>query len=142
LGRNYPGTIGLVGDAKVAVRKLISALDSRTRRQQWVERAQGWVEEWETEFEPLLNSDAVPIRPERLCQELSDLLPENAVLVSDTGYSAIWTGTMVQLTHPEQSYIRAAGSLGWAFPAALGENAPRRKGRWSVLPATAGSCTI
>jgi acetolactate synthase-1/2/3 large subunit len=51
---------------------------------------------------------------------LSDLLPENAVLVSDTGYSAIWTATMVNLTHPQQTYLRAAGSLGWAFPAALG----------------------
>jgi acetolactate synthase-1/2/3 large subunit len=47
-------------------------------------------------------------------------LPENAILVSDTGYSSIWTATMVNLTHPGQSYLRAAGSLGWAFPAALG----------------------
>ena len=27
---------------------------------------------------------------------------------------------MLDLTQPRQSYIRAAGSLGWAFPAALG----------------------
>jgi acetolactate synthase-1/2/3 large subunit len=27
---------------------------------------------------------------------------------------------MLHLTHPGQSYLRAAGSLGWAFPAALG----------------------
>jgi acetolactate synthase-1/2/3 large subunit len=27
---------------------------------------------------------------------------------------------MVYLTHDKQSYIRAAGSLGWAFPASLG----------------------
>jgi acetolactate synthase-1/2/3 large subunit len=27
---------------------------------------------------------------------------------------------MLRLTHPEQIYLRAAGSLGWAFPAALG----------------------
>ena len=89
-------------------------------REQWVQRAQRWVQEWRDEFEALLNSDAVPIRPERLCRELDAALPSDAVLVSDTGYSAIWTATMVNLTHPQQSYIRAAGSLGWAFPAALG----------------------
>jgi acetolactate synthase-1/2/3 large subunit len=48
------------------------------------------------------------------------MLPSDAVLVSDTGYSAIWTATMIGLTDREQTFIRAAGSLGWAFPAALG----------------------
>jgi acetolactate synthase-1/2/3 large subunit len=52
--------------------------------------------------------------------ELSEALPPNAVLVADTGYAAIWTATMVTLTHPDQTYLRAAGSLGWGFPAALG----------------------
>ena len=128
LGRNYPGVIGLAGDAQVAVRKLVVALKPKPVNEQWARQARQWVREWQAEFEPRLNSGAVPIRPERLCQELSDLLPENAVLVSDTGYSAIWSGTMVRLTHPEQSYIRAAGSLGWAFPAALGVKcaAPKR----------------
>ena len=71
-------------------------------------------------MEPLLNSDAVPIRPERLCKEISDILPPNGIVVSDTGYSGIWTGAMINLRHPGQSYIRAAGSLGWGFPASLG----------------------
>jgi acetolactate synthase-1/2/3 large subunit len=55
-----------------------------------------------------------------LCYELGNCLPENAVLVADTGYSGIWTSTLVELKHPDQTYLRAAGSLGWAFPAALG----------------------
>jgi acetolactate synthase-1/2/3 large subunit len=40
--------------------------------------------------------------------------------VADTGYASIWTATMVELRHPGQTYLRAAGSLGWGFPAALG----------------------
>jgi acetolactate synthase-1/2/3 large subunit len=47
-------------------------------------------------------------------------LPADAVLVADTGFAAIWTGTMVYLTHPGQRYLRCAGSLGWALPASLG----------------------
>jgi len=50
-------------------------------------------------------------------------MPSDAILVSDTGHSGIWTGTMIDLTHPDQSYIRCAGSLGWAFPAAIGAKA-------------------
>ena len=60
------------------------------------------------------------MRPERLCKELTELLPDDAILVSDTGHSGIWTGTMVDLKHPGQSYIRCAGSLGWGLPAAIG----------------------
>jgi acetolactate synthase-1/2/3 large subunit len=32
----------------------------------------------------------------------------------------MWTGGMVDLTSPGQGFIRAAGSLGWGLPAALG----------------------
>jgi acetolactate synthase-1/2/3 large subunit len=120
IGRSYAGAIGLVGDAKVAVSRLVAALEARPANEAWLQRVQGLVRAWRDEIEPLRQSAAVPIRPERLCKELSDLLPDNAVLISDTGYSAIWTATMVTLTQPGQSYLRAAGSLGWAFPAALG----------------------
>ena len=32
----------------------------------------------------------------------------------------MWTAAMLDLMRPGQDYIRAAGSLGWGFPAALG----------------------
>ncbi len=66
------------------------------------------------------NSDAVPIRPERICKEISDWLPADSVLVSDTGHSGMWTGQMIRLTKPGQRFLRCAGSLGWGFPATLG----------------------
>jgi acetolactate synthase-1/2/3 large subunit len=63
------------------------------------------------------------MRPQRLCHELTAVLPENAILVADTGYSALWSGNLVKITHPDQTYMRAAGSLGWSFPAAIGAKA-------------------
>jgi acetolactate synthase-1/2/3 large subunit len=86
----------------------------------WTARARQCVADWRKELEPLRSSDAIPIRPERLCREITDCLPSNAILVADTGYAAIWSGTMIYLTHPDQRYLRCAGSLGWGFPAALG----------------------
>ena len=47
-------------------------------------------------------------------------MPDDGVLLSDTGHSGIWTGTMIDLYKPTQTFLRCAGSLGWAFPAALG----------------------
>jgi len=83
LGRNYPNAVSLLGDAKVTVRRLIEALKPMEPRGDWTRRAQQLVGEWRAEAAPLLNSDAIPMRPERLCKEITDFLPANAVVVSD-----------------------------------------------------------
>lgn len=119
LGRSYPTQVALQGDAKATVARLNDALEP-LERPEWVNRAQQIVREWRAETEPDFRSDAQPIRPERLCQEFTDHLPDNAMLVSDTGHAGIWTGAYIDLNHPGQDFIRAAGSLGWALPAALG----------------------
>jgi acetolactate synthase-1/2/3 large subunit len=53
-------------------------------------------------------------------QTLTDHLPSDAILVADTGHSGMWTGGYLDLNSPDQSFMRAAGHLGWGFPAALG----------------------
>ena len=120
VGRNYPGTFGILGDPKASLRGLLGFLGQQDRKDHWVSRAQTIVAEWKDERRPLMTSDTVPMRVERLCWELTKRLPSNAVLVADTGYSGIWTGTSVPLTQPGQTYLRSAGSLGWGFPASLG----------------------
>jgi len=122
LGRNYPLEAAVQGDAKVSVEKMIALADAGTagRRKAWVESAKSHRKAWYDEFNPLLNSDAVPIRPERICSELSKNLPDDALVVCDTGHAGMWMGGMYDLRAPTQSYIRCAGHLGWAFPAAIG----------------------
>ena len=120
LGRTYPAQVGLHGDARATTRRLIEALEPLGGRAEWVGRAQQLVREWRDEVAPRANSEAVPIIPERLCSELTQFLPPDAMLVSDTGHAGIWTGSMVDLNHPGQGYIRCAGSLGWGLSAAMG----------------------
>lgn len=120
LGRSYPNTLGIQADAKTALAALIGALDAPPDTSAWRARVRELVEATHREYAPLRQSDETPIRPERLCKDLTDLLPDDVIFVCDTGYSAIWTATMLRITRPTQTYIRAAGSLGWAFPASLG----------------------
>jgi acetolactate synthase-1/2/3 large subunit len=120
LGRSYANAYGLLGDAKRTLERLIDVLEPTGGNAGWVSRAQEHVQNWRDEHEDVLNSNDVPIRPERLCQELTNFLPSDAVLLADTGHAGIWTGSMVEMHHPDQSYLRAAGSLGWGLPAALG----------------------
>ena len=120
LGRSYPIQVGLQGDARASLRKLIEAMEPLGPRTEWVARAQQLVKDWRDSVAPQVNSDASPIRPERLCREITEWMPIDGVLVTDTGHSGIWTGTMVDAKTPEQMFLRCAGSLGWAFPAAMG----------------------
>ena len=122
LGRHYPNHISLWGDAKLGLRDLLEVSDASTAslRRNWVDQVQALARTWRAEVAPQMESDAVPIRPERLCRELSRHLPADTLVVSDTGHAGMWTGAMLDLNRPGQGYIRAAGSLGWGLPAALG----------------------
>lgn len=121
MGRNYPNVASLCGDAKVVLSQMIAAArPGKNSNAEWVKRVQGFVAEWRAEADRQRRSDAVPMRPERVCAELTAGLPKDAILVSDTGHSGMWTGAMIELNEPTQRYLRCAGSLGWAFPAALG----------------------
>lgn len=120
IGRNYPAKVGLCGDVRTTLKRLIEEVEPRTTETAWLQRVQGLVQSWRAEITPMTNSDALPIRPERICKEITEMLPPDAVVVSDTGHAAIWSSTMIDLKHPGQSYLRCAGTLGWAFPASLG----------------------
>jgi acetolactate synthase-1/2/3 large subunit len=122
LGRNYPNTVSLHGDAKVTLQKLIEASERQQPREKWLKEVRGYVRDYWTESEPLRNSDAVPIRPERICKELEQWLPDDATVVADTFHAALWTAQMMRLNEG-QSYIRCGGSLGWGFPGAIGVKA-------------------
>jgi acetolactate synthase-1/2/3 large subunit len=129
LGRNFPRCIGLMGDPKATLAALAQIIGRPRRGTAFAEQAAALVAGWRGEMAPRLASEAAPVRVARLCAEISRALPEDGILVADTGYSGIWTGTLVELNGAGQTCLRAAGSLGWSFPAALGAKcaAPARK---------------
>jgi acetolactate synthase I/II/III large subunit len=120
LGRSYPDTLGLHGDPKSTLRVMLQKMSSGPGSRPFAESAAGVVRGWKNEIAPFIAEESGTIRVERLCAEITRALPNNGVLVADTGYASIWTCTMVGLNGDGQTYLRAAGSLGWAFPAALG----------------------
>ena len=71
----------------------------------------------------MVNSDASPMRPERLCKEIAENLPDDAMVVSDTGHAGIWSGVLMPLEKPGLNFIRCVGSLGWGLSASIGAKA-------------------
>ena len=126
IGRNYPDATAINGDARTALRRMVElATEPPAGRDDWLRRCTAHVSDWRTEYSSLLGSDQVPIRPERVCAELTDLVPDDAMVVVDTGHAGMWMGGMYDLKSPTQSYMRSAGHLGWAFPASLGAKCGR-----------------
>ena len=120
IGRSYPNTTGIVGDAKATLARLLEIIGRPSRDSGFVDEAARIVADWRATMQPLVEKNTAPIAVERLCAEITKALPPDAVLIADTGYSGIWTGTMIDFNGAGQTYLRAAGSLGWAFPASLG----------------------
>ena len=122
LGRNYPLLAAVNGDAKVTLARMLAGADrgSAGKRKAWIAEVGKICAEWQDKYRAALTSDAVPIRPERICHELSRHVPDDAIVVVDTGHAGMWMGGMYDLASPRQSYMRSAGHLGWAFPAGLG----------------------
>jgi acetolactate synthase-1/2/3 large subunit len=120
IGRSYPNTIGVVGDPKATLARLVEIIGRPVRDRGYADEAARIVADWRASMTALVEKNSAPISVERLCAEITRALPADGVVVADTGYSGIWTGTMVDFNGAGQTYQRAAGSLGWAFPASLG----------------------
>ena len=120
LGRNYPNSVSVMGDAKVSVQALLDASQPMAPKGGWVQEVQKRVAEWRKAQEANRSSSAVPMRPERIMKELGGCLPDDALLVCDTGHSAVWLSQQFWKDGTAWDLIKCSGTLGWAFPAALG----------------------
>ncbi len=125
LGRNYPLLASVLGDARNVVVRMLGQIDksSATKRVAWIKEISDLRAEWYAKYNSALESDAVPIHPARICGELTKHVPDDAIVVVDTGHAGMWMGGMYDLRTPTQSYMRSAGHLGWAFPAGIGAKA-------------------
>jgi acetolactate synthase-1/2/3 large subunit len=122
LGRNYPNTVSVLADAKIGLHHMIDAAQRKAPEaaRAWTGRVRELVAAWRAGADRMRVSDVVPLRPERICKEITDALPADGVVVSDTGHAGMWTGQMIEITKPTQRYIRCEGSLGWGLPGAMG----------------------
>jgi acetolactate synthase-1/2/3 large subunit len=127
IGRNYEA-LRLAGDAKLTLEALDRALATQDlgRRR----RARAAVEQriaaarrsFAMEAQPMLQSDAMPIRPERLMRELNQVLTPESVVVCDASYAAIWAANYLTAQRAGMRFLAGRGlaGLGWGLPAAIG----------------------
>jgi acetolactate synthase-1/2/3 large subunit len=97
----------------------------------WTNKVQQQVQEWRDKFAELASQtmDDGRINPIHLISELNQHIGGDDVVVSDTGSQTRWSGCMIDAKTPGRNFLRAAGSLGWSFPGAIGAKLAVGKGR-------------
>ena len=128
LGRAYREAVSISADAKVALEMLTDAagqagLPSKPPRwEKWTKATQERIAEWRLALAEQSGTGLVDdqLNPFFVLAQLNDYLGETDVLVADTGYMSAWSATVIDQKAAGRNTLRAAGSLGWAFPAGLG----------------------
>ncbi len=70
---------------------------SAGKREAWIKEIAALRGEWYAKYKPMLESDSVPIHPARICRELTQHVPDDGIVVVDTGHAGMWMGGMYDL---------------------------------------------
>ena len=121
IGRNLPTELGIVADAKTASAQLVRALkESGQSRPSGAER----IAKFRSDFASSMRSIA-PVQA-RIIEDMRDTLPDDAIVVSGVTNIGYWSNIFFEVRQ-QQTYITSGyfGTLGYAFPTALGAQVGR-----------------
>ncbi len=96
LGIRYPMESLLVGDSAATLRALLPLLDERSDTA-WQQEIRQQVTAWRETVTTRAHFPAQPLNPQLVVQELSDRLPDNAIVAADSGTAAVWYARNIQL---------------------------------------------
>jgi pyruvate dehydrogenase (quinone) len=96
IGIRYPAEALLVGDAKETLKALLPHLIRKEDRS-WREEIEQSVKEWWEIVEKRSLEDAEPMNPQRVAHELSQVLPDDAIITADSGSSTNWFARQIKL---------------------------------------------
>ncbi|HEV2282752.1 MAG TPA: thiamine pyrophosphate-binding protein [bacterium] len=126
IGRNRHVDAGIAGDAKAVLAQLAAAGDGRfhaERRAEWTSALAGEDEEKRAEQEKRMAAGGRPIHPLRLCKEIRDFLPRDAVLCVDGQEILNYARSAIPFYAPHSLNSGPYGCMGVGLPFGLGAKA-------------------
>ncbi|MEK5325665.1 thiamine pyrophosphate-binding protein [Aeribacillus sp. FSL M8-0254] len=125
IGRNYPTEIGIVADLKQALsvinRVAKEFVPKGKENKELKQKISQYKQEFRKQNEEHIRNDCYPMRPERILQEVREVLPRNAFITTDVGWNK--NGVGQQFPVYEAGTIFTPGgycTMGFGAPAALG----------------------
>lgn len=124
VGNNFPLKVGMVGDARATLDYMTQIIKSEHPNLNRPKR--DLTDLKQTALDKVFNSN-IPmpdgtLSPVKLSQALDKLMPDNAIVTSEPGVSAIYPSALLTFRKAGRRYITnySMGALGYSVPAALG----------------------
>ncbi|MBY4275862.1 glyoxylate carboligase [Rhodococcus fascians] len=123
IGRVFAPDYGIISDAKAALEQFVAVAEER-RAAGSLRDLSGWVEDCAARKRTMhrrTHFDNVPIKPQRVYEEMNKVFDRDTRYISTIGLSQIAGGQFLHVYSP-RNWINCgqAGPLGWTIPAALG----------------------
>ncbi|MFF0852574.1 thiamine pyrophosphate-requiring protein [Streptomyces sp. NPDC003388] len=121
VGMRYPYEVNLIGDARATLRRLIPLLETDRGGREWQNTVCANVKRWHDTMERRAGLSADPINPEYVARALDPLLPENAILTSDSGSVANWYARHITMRGDMRGSLSGTlATMGPGVPYAIG----------------------
>ncbi|KOV87341.1 thiamine pyrophosphate-binding protein [Streptomyces sp. NRRL WC-3618] len=121
VGMRYPYEVNLVGDARATLERLIPLLDTADRGREWYDTVCANVARWRDVLDRRAALSADPINPEYVARVLDPLLPDNAIVTSDSGSTANWYARHLTMRSGMRGSLSGTlATMGCAVPYAIG----------------------
>ncbi|WP_342676473.1 biosynthetic-type acetolactate synthase large subunit [Methanofollis sp. UBA420] len=120
IGKNKPVDIPIVGDAGKVLQSIIRRLIKKEGREMWLARVGHWKEK------QTVRDGEDGLSPAYIIGEMSDLLGDRGIVVSEVGQNQMWAAQHYCFRRP-RTWISSGGlgTMGYGFPAAIGAHFAR-----------------
>ncbi|MEU9568717.1 thiamine pyrophosphate-requiring protein [Streptomyces massasporeus] len=120
VGMRYPYEVNLVGDAKATLERLLPLIEEG-RGREWYDTVCDNVRRWRDVMERRAGLDAEPINPEYVARALDPLLPDDAIVTSDSGSVANWYARHLTMKPGMRGSLSGTlATMGCGVPYAIG----------------------
>ncbi len=123
LGKNIMPHLGICADAKLTLEALLEEIKRRNIKAKPTKLK---IAQLRAELERKTDYHDIPIKPQRVFEEINEFFDEDTVFVTCIGLNQIWSGQLQKISKPRH-YLDCggAGPLGWDLPASIGAKVAR-----------------
>ena len=120
IGKNVEVDLPIVGDARNilnSLNKLFKDYKVSNEVNEWTSK----IQKRKKDLLPRLTYDDVPLKPQRVIKEISEVLTADSILTTDVGQNQMWAAHFYDTQKPRK-FISSGGlgTMGFGFPSAIG----------------------
>ncbi|KZX12548.1 acetolactate synthase large subunit [Methanobrevibacter curvatus] len=129
IGKIIEVEIPIVGDGKIVLNQFIEMIkelksSKDSGYENWINNSQKWLNkaiEFKKSCIPRVSYDNIPLKPQQVIKEISEVISEDTIITTDVGQHQMWAAHYLNTKNPRK-FISSGGlgTMGFGFPSAIG----------------------